>query len=535
MRHRPSARFLRFVLLLVALLSLFPLYSNYKQAAAPIPPGVLLAGVDVSGLKTVEEIRAHMDPIYHELIGVRFQSYLFMLDPDDFAFRVDFDQMVADAGRYLEGWEFVDIAVREAIGLPQQVRTVAARYTVDEAGLRAWLEERAAQLNNSPVAARVVESVPATPPANFPATVPRPRNGLVWEPGRPGYAIDVEASLQQLLAGLTSHDAREVTLVARQLPPPVPQMSDLEPELLRLLDEYPAFTAVSVFDLQQEQRARADGDAAFSAMATLRIALAIAVLEKLPNGVAEDDPEAKQIGTWLDLALGKDADEPANLALAWLGDGSIATGAQRLTAFLRTLGLENSFLQGAFGGTAPSPLVTPSNQRERPNTRPDANMQTTADDMATLLAALYRCSQGSGLLLERFPKTLNAEKCATLLFYMTHNPLRSAVWRGLPEWDDRWIVHRHGLSFAQQGEVALIWGPAGPYVLSVFVYNPGLVGWEVANQAVADLSRVVWEFFAFQQAQGGTAAAPPLELSPPPGYTPAASPYPPSAANPTGR
>jgi hypothetical protein len=162
-------------------------------------------------------------------------------------------------------------------------------------------------------------------------------------------------------------------------------------------------------------------------------------------------------------------------------------------------------------------------------------MQTTADDMATLLAALYRCSQGSGLLLERFPKTLNAEKCATLLFYMTHNPLRSAVWRGLPEWDDRWIVHRHGLSFAQQGEVALIWGPAGPYVLSVFVYNPGLVGWEVANQAVADLSRVVWEFFAFQRAQGGTAAAPPLELSPPPGYTPAASPYPPSAANPTGR
>jgi hypothetical protein len=535
MRHRPSARFLRFALLLVALLSLFPLYSNYKQAAAPIPPGVLLAGVDVTGLKTVAEIRAHMDPIYHELIGVRYQNSLFMLDPDDFAFRVDFDQMVADAGRYLEGWDFVDIAVREAIGLPQQVRAVPARYTVDEARLRAWLEERAAQLNTSPVAARVVESVPATPPPNFPATVPRPRNGLVWEPGRPGYAIDVEASLQQILAGLTSHDAREVTLVARQLPPPVPQMSDLTPELLRLLNEYPAFTAVSVFDLQQEQRASVDGDAAFSAMATLRIALAVAVLEKLPGGVAREDPEAMQVGSWLDLALGKDADEAANLALAWLGDGSTATGAERLTAFLRTLGLENSFIQGAFGGTAQSPQVTPSNQRERPNTRPDANMQTTADDMATLLAALYRCSQGGGLLLERFPETLNAEKCATLLFYMTHNPLRSAVWRGLPEWDARWIVHRHGLSFAQQGEVALIWGPTGPYVLSVFVYNPGLVGWEVANQAVADLSRVVWEFFAFQRAQGGAAAAPPLELSPPPGYTPAASPYPPSAANPTGR
>ncbi|MCB0151560.1 MAG: hypothetical protein KDE01_28400, partial [Caldilineaceae bacterium] len=71
MRRRPfpSARFITYTLLVIALLSLFPLYSWYKQVAAPIPPGVRLGGVDVTGMKTVDEIRAHLDPIYHDLLA----------------------------------------------------------------------------------------------------------------------------------------------------------------------------------------------------------------------------------------------------------------------------------------------------------------------------------------------------------------------------------------------------------------------------------------------------------------------------------
>lgn len=539
-RRLPSTRFIYFTLLLVGVLALFPLYSHYKQVAAPVPPGVRLGGVDVAGLKTVEEIRGHLDPIYHDLIGVRFQNRLFMLDPDDFDFRVDFEQMVADAERYLAGWEFVDIAVREAIGLPQQVRNVPVRYTIDEARLRAWVEELALQLNTAPIAARVVDAeasadAPATPTPVYPATVPQPRRGLQWTPGAPGYEIDVDASVARILAGLTSHDAREVELAAREIPPPMPTMRDLEPQLTRLLDDYPAFTAVSIIDLQHGESAHVDGDAAFSAMAVLRVALAAAVMEKLPNGVTAEDPEAQQVGQWLDLALGKDPNEAANQALSWLGDGNIALGAQRLTAFVRSLGLENTFIQGEFGGVAQAPIRTPSNQRERPNTRPDANMQTTPDDMATLLAAIYACTQDAGLLRQRYPETLTPEECATILFYMTHNELRSPIWRGLPQWDERWIVHRHGMSPAQQGDVALVWGPTGPYVISVFVFNPGLAGWEVANQSVADLSRIVWEFFEFQRSQGGPEADAPPTLTPPPGYVKVAQEYAASAANPSAQ
>ncbi|MFN3980800.1 MAG: serine hydrolase [Caldilinea sp.] len=537
-RHLPSARFINFTLLLIVLLSLFPLYSYYKGVAAPIPPGVRLGGVDVAGMKTVEEIREHLDPIYHELIGVRFQNRLLMLDPDDFGFIVDFEQMVADAGQYLGGWAFVDIAVREAIGLPQQVRNVPMRYTIDEPKLRVWLEEVAAQLNTTPIAARVVDASESIDDANtsaFPATVPQPRRGLQWMPGAPGYEIDIDASIERIIAGLTSHDDREVVLALREIPPPMPTMADLEPQLVRLLDDYPAFTTLRVIDLQHGDAASVDGDAAFSAMSTLRLALAAAVMEKLPNGVAADDPDAQQVGQWLDRALGKDPNEPANAALTWLGDGSTAVGAQRLTAFVRSLGLENTFTQGEFGGTAQTPITTPSNRRERPNTRPDANMQTTPEDMAALLAAIYQCTQHVGILRERYPDTITPDECATILFYMTHNELRDPIWRGLPDWDERWIVHRHGFSSAQQGAVALVWGPTGPYVISVYVFNPGLAGWEVVNQSVADLSRIVWEFFVFQRAQGGPEASAPLELTPPPGYVRVAEEYAPSAANPSAR
>ncbi len=38
-------RFLQFVLLLVLILALFPLYTRFKVQAAPVPPGVYLGGL----------------------------------------------------------------------------------------------------------------------------------------------------------------------------------------------------------------------------------------------------------------------------------------------------------------------------------------------------------------------------------------------------------------------------------------------------------------------------------------------------------
>ena len=558
---RVSRRFITLTALLVGILALFRLYTYYKEAAAPIPPGVTLAGVDLSSYKDRAEIRSHLEPVFTEPIGVHFEDQLLVLDPAEVGFTVHADATIDDAARYLEGFDFVDIAVREAIGLPQQQRNLPMRYSYDEAALRGWLEGVAAQWNYDPIPARVdvppvsattvgvpLAASPAltltdgltstdvlTPASPPPTPTPVPIRKLDWMPGTPGQQLDVEASIPVVLAALASTDQRMADLVLTPIPPPAPAMADLEAQLARVLDTFPVYTAISVHDLTTGERAQADGDAAFSAMTTIKPALAIALMEALPNGITAGDAEAQQVGEWIDRAIGQSDDSAANAALAWYGGGDEAAGARRLTGFLQRLGLQNSFIQDGIGATiAGAPLVTPSNQRERPNTRPDANAQTTPDDMATLLGAIYECTLDKGLLRTTFPATITPQECADVLFYMTHNELRDSLWRGLRDYEDQWIVHQHGLSYQQHGNAALVWGPTGPYSISIFIYNPGLTDSTTSNTAILDLSRMIWDFFAFRRAESGVDLGDPPQLALPAGYVPIDQ-YAPSTANPQGK
>ncbi len=561
---RVSGRFVSLTLLLVGVLALFRLYTYYKVAAAPIPPGVTLAGIDLSSYKDRAEIGAQLAPIFTQPIGVHFENQLLVLDPAEIRFEIHVEQTIDDAARYLEGFDFVDIAVREAIGLPQRQRDVPVRYSYDETALRRWLEGAAAQWNYDPIPARVdvppvaapisapspvtatatvtaglaqldgaAGAVSATVPA--PTPTPVPIRKLDWMPGTPGQKLDVEASMPVVLAALASTDQRMAKLVLTPIAPPPPDMADLEAQLPRVLDTFPVFTAVSVHDLTTGARAQADGDAAFSAMTTIKPALAIALMEALPNGIAAGDAEAQQVGEWIDRAIGQSDDSAANAALAWYGGGDEVAGARRLTAFLQRLGLQNSFIQGGIGATAGGPaLVTPSNQRERPNTRPDANAQTTPDDMATLLGAIYACTLDQGPLRTTFPTSITPQECRDVLFYMSHNELRDSLWRGLRDYENQWIVHQQGLSYEQHGNAALVWGPAGPYSISIFIYNPALTDSSTSNTAILDLSRMIWDFFAFRRAESGADPGDPPALAPPPGYAPIDQ-YAPSGANPMGR
>ncbi|MCB9150138.1 MAG: hypothetical protein H6641_15380, partial [Caldilineaceae bacterium] len=92
-----------FTIILISLLSLSRFYTQFKAYAAPIPPGVYLAGLDLSTLKDPTEIRAHLEQIYKEPIAVRFADDRLLLRPEDVNFRLDVDAMVTEASRYLHG------------------------------------------------------------------------------------------------------------------------------------------------------------------------------------------------------------------------------------------------------------------------------------------------------------------------------------------------------------------------------------------------------------------------------------------------
>jgi hypothetical protein len=46
-----------------------------------------------------------------------------------------------------------------------------------------------------------------------------------------------------------------------------------------------------------------------------------------------------------------------------------------------------------------------------------------------------------------------------------------------------------------QGDVAAIWGPAGPYILTVFLYQPKWAEWRYTNPTFGDLARATWNVF----------------------------------------
>ena len=136
------------------------------------------------------------------------------------------------------------------------------------------------------------------------------------------------------------------------------------------------------------------------------------------------------------------------------------------------------------------------------------------------MTAIYECTQDTGRLRAAFPETVTPAECEYILFYMSHDEFKELLWSGLPRPDTAWIVHKHGFAFDSHSDVALIWGPTGPYAISVFLYRPNWMDWETSNGTMRDVSRIVWNFFERQQTFDNVEAGAPPTLEPPPAYVP---------------
>jgi hypothetical protein len=531
-------RFITFVCTLCAILALFPVYSRFKVAAAPVPPGVHLGGLELSTLKDPDEIRHHLEGAYTQTIAVQFADQQVPLRPQDVDFQVDVEQMVAEASDYLQGPAFLDIAIRQALGLPQQRRDIPVRFTMNTEKLRHWLAQVGFEYNRTPQGPRVLGAELQFTNGTHPeATLPAGYVGgylrdWTWQPGTPGYTLDVEASIPRVVEALTSAQDRVAELVLIETPAPPATMADLARAINQHFSNFPGFAAAYVHDLQTGEEARVDDEVSFSGMSTLKVLIAAALMRQLPDGIAAGDETAVQVGQWLDYALGESNNYAANQLLGFLGGGDTYAGARVVTDFARSLGFVNTYMLSGFDAPTVAPLSTPGNSRTDWNTNPDPNLQSDPLEMGRLLSAIYECTQDRGLLRTRYPAEITPEECRQILFYMTHDQFQELIWGGLPEWQTAWIVHKHGFAFESHSDLALVWGPTGPYVISIFLFRSGWMDWGTSNSTMAAISRLTWRFFEFQRDQGADPAGEPLALSPPPGYVKIAD-YFPTAAKPS--
>lgn len=514
--------FTKFVLTLILLLSIFPLYTRYKASAAPIPPGVHLGGVEMGRVKDVAEAAALLDARNREPVAVYYDDRRLILRPEDVDYRVDVERMIADAGRFLEGPDFVDIAVRTLLGLEQTRRDVPVYATIDTEKLTAWLETVAAESDRPPQPARAIpprwqwadEGSAPDPSAGFVGAV---RDEWRWSVGAPGQELLIEESIQPILGALGSAEKREAHLVLEETPAGPPTLDDLAAVLNTFTSDFPGFAAIYVQDLATGGEGAVDVDVAFSGMSTMKVAIVTALFAQM------DGVEDAEIGQLIDYALGESNNVAANGVLRRVGGGDIYAGGRRVTEFMRSLGYVNSFIQTGYDDKGQiAPIPTAANQRTDWNTEADPNLQSTPADMGRLLAEIYRCTQGAGRLLEVYPNDLTPDECKTLLFYLSHNEFTELIWGGLPRPDEAWVVHKHGFVNTANSDLALVWGPAGPYVLSVYLYRRGWMDWETSNSTMKEVSRIVWSFFVFQQELQGITPPPPLVLTPPENYYPIA-------------
>ncbi len=523
---RSTRRFLTFMAVLVAVLAIFPLYSGFKVSAAPVPPGVYLGGLALSDLKDRDEIRTHLSAAYSRPIGVDFAGKLIALRPEEVGFTLDVDHMLAEATRYLDGGQFLDIAFRYALGFEQQRRDVPAFYTIDIDKLRGWLETLAQEYNSEPQRARALAPVIRYADGRHPVKeVPARYVGVYrrdweWVPGAPGYTLDVEASIPTIVEALTQSDGRTAYLVLIETPPPLPSMADLERVLDAQTMNFPGFAALYVHDLTHGDEAAVDADVSFSGMSTLKIGIAAAVMAKLDGGIKANDPVGYEVGQWLDYALGESNNFAANLLLRYLGDGDTRAGARTFTSFMRSLGFDSTYMQSGYDADTLPQIPTPGNQQTEWETHPDPNLQSTPREMGRILSAIHDCTLGKGPLIELYPANFTPDECSQILFYMSHDEFREMIWGGLPNLNNRWIVHKHGFAFESHSDVALVWGPNGPYVISVFLFRSGWMDWATSNGTMQTVSRITWNFFEFQREQEQREVPPVPELVPPPGYVP---------------
>ena len=517
-------RFITFVLLLIAIGALFPLYTRYKVIAAPIPPGVYLGGLELSALKDPAEIRQHLESIYQAPVGLYFGEERVPLLPAEVEFAVDVDQMVHEATYYLEGTSFIDIAVREAFGFPQQRRDIPVRFTLNVEKLRAWLTQVASEHNRTPTPPRALAPKQEWANGMGETTLPVDYVGVFeqdwrWQPGEAGYTLDIEASIPQAVAALTAKEDRTALLIRTESVPPPPTFAALEQTLNLYTVDFPGFAALYIQDLTTGEEAKVDADVSFSGMSTLKIGIAAAIMQKLDGGIKADDPRSRDIGIWVDYALGESNNHAANQLLIWLGDGDMGAGTRRFTDFMHSLGFVSTYMQSGYDVEVQFPQIpTPGNQRDDWDTNPDSNLQSTPTEMGRLLAAIYQCTLGQGILIETYGDTITPDECSTILFYMSHDEFQEMLWAGLPNPKDAWIVHKHGFAYESHSDVALIWGPTGPYVVSFFVFRSGWMDWATSNSRMKGVSRATWRFFEFRRENEKLTTPPAPILVPPPGY-----------------
>ena len=311
-----------------------------------------------------------------------------------------------------------------------------------------------------------------------------------FQPSQRGTALNVEASRPLVVKALLSAVEREVKLVVAVTPAPEATLDVLEQAIEGQLLDFTGIVGVFVKDTETGQELCLNCNVAFTALSTLKLAIAG---ELYRTAELASDQDSAFLASQM---LTEQDDTMANFLLARLGSNDPYVGAQRVTAFMQSLGFVNSFIVAPYTPDENpdlASLVTPANSRTDINTVPSPYYQTTPMEMGLLLEGFYQCGQGGGLLRVLYAQQIAPAECEDTLAWLSQNTANRAIAAGMPP--ETRLAHMYGWGGHTFANLTLVYSPETDFVIAVFIHQPE---WEIPGDSAAAfevIGQLAYRFF----------------------------------------
>lgn len=473
------------LILMALVLSVFELV-QYSRIRSSFPPGMRIAGVPVGGLNQ-ESAAERLVQAYGVPVELRYGDAVIQVKPQVVGFELKLDEMLAaaDLQRITQPfWSaFWDYLWNQ---LPSP-RPVPLSATISEERLRTYLKNEIAVRYDQPPEA----SIPLPGTTSF-------------QSGNPGTVLDMDRAVVLIEDALRSPNARVVNLTYSQVKPPRPSLVNLEVLLKQIMDVsgFDGVVEMYMLDLKTREElnfAYRNGQdlppgIAFTAASTMKIPIMTSTFRRV------SEPTPQTVLDQMALMIEQSENGPADRLMQNVLDLNL--GPLQVTEDLQAIGLANTFIAGYFYPGAPllQRFSTPANSRTDVNTGPDVYNQTTPADLGMLMDDLYQCANnGGGTLTAAYAGQVSQAECQQMLDFLSLNDIAVLIKAGIPEGTR--IAHKHGWIIENDGylhtmgNAAIVYSPAGDYVLVIFMYQPVQLIFDPANVLFANLSRAVYNYY----------------------------------------
>ncbi|MGD8968706.1 MAG: serine hydrolase [Anaerolineae bacterium] len=455
----------------VAVLLLAWQYLGYRLTNRTLPAGMRMAGLSVENMTREQALNA-LDVAFATPLTVTYQEHQLSLSPSAVELRYDDNLTGANLDAALAVWWSFDGFISYLLGHTFESREVPVAVGYSEQRLVRFLDRVAYQYDQPPQG-----------PVALPAV-------LDLRPGQPGSSLNVAASRARLASALVSADRETVELVVESQEAPLMDIELLRQLLETRLDDQPGLIpGIFVKDLQTGDELMINAEVAYSGLSVLKIA----VLEEAYRSL--DQPPSVETAKLISETMTESGNFTANLLLRdVIDDGDSHEAAEKLTASMNRLGLQNTFMAAPYDEKdVAATITTPANSRTDISTDPDPFIQTTPLDIGVLLEMIYQCSHSGGALMLTYPETLTADECQEMLKWMSQNRIDNLIEGGVPAGTE--VAHKHGWISDTHADAGLVFTPGGDYVLVIFLHGPEWLQWEESAALIADISSAAYNYF----------------------------------------